>query len=64
MDVAFTCSVPSKCICCALTMCEVSIVGARTRRVWQYRESFVSDDFITEAGLEVVLEGPVGHGEG
>lgn len=44
-------------------MCEVSIVRARTRRVQQYRENFVSNDFIP-AGLEVVLEGFIGHAEG
>lgn len=64
MDIAFTCSIPSKSTCCTLTMCEVSVVRARTRRVRQYRESFVSDDFITEAGLEGVLEGCIGHEEG
>lgn len=64
MDIAFACSIPSKCRCCTLTMCEVSMVRARARGVRQYRESFVSDDFVTEAGLEVVLEGHIGCEEG
>lgn len=37
-------------------MCEVRGVRSRTMRVWKYRKHFVSESFITEPGLEVILE--------
>lgn len=37
-------------------MCEVRVVRSRTMRVRKYRKHFVSDSFITEAELEVILE--------